>query len=182
MKRTRTQQFLFAVALAGMIPRVASAQLLNPSSPGDSLPVFTGGGLESLWPSIGQLAGALVFVLALIWATTWVARRLIKGRWSGAGADRMHVLERLHLAPKKSVEIVSVGKRVLVLGVTENQIALLTELEPGELTQPGPATSPGGASRLSAGRQRALLNEARHKLSELFRSARPTDVEAAPSR
>jgi flagellar protein FliO/FliZ len=128
------------------------------------------------------LAGALVFVLGLIWATTWAAKRLLKGRWSGGADTRMCVLERLHLAPKKSVEIVSIGKRVLVLGVTESQIGLLTELTPADLPQPGTPATAGGSSRASAGRQRAILNEARHKLSELFRSARPSDVEAAPSR
>ena len=83
---------------------------------------------------------------------------------------------------KKSVEIVTVGKRILVLGVTENQIGLLTELQPEELPQPGAANAPGSASGLSAGRQRALLNEARHKLNELFRTVHPSDVEAAPTR
>jgi flagellar protein FliO/FliZ len=121
-------------------------------------------------------------VLVLIWGTTWLARRLMKGRWSGSDEDRMRVLERLHLAPKKSVEIVSVGRRVLVLGVTESQIGLLTELESGDLPQPDAPATLGGSSRQTAGRQRALLNEARHKLNELFRSARPTDVETAPSR
>jgi len=180
MKRARTLKFICTAALAGITPSLAAAQLLNVSAPADSMPNFSMLGAESIWPSIGQLGGALIFVLALIWGTTWVAKRLMKGRWSGAGADRMRVLERLHLAPKKSVEIVSVGKRILVLGVTENQIGLLTELDPAELTQPNSATA--GASGLSAGRQRALLNEARHKLNELFRAARPADVEAAPSR
>ncbi len=182
MKRAWTTRFLFAASLTGAISQLAEAQLTNTTAASDSLPVLTGAEFGSLWPSLGQLAGAFVFVLALIWGTTWLARRLMKGRWSGGGDDRMQVLERLHLAPKKSVEIVSVGKRVLVLGVTETQIGLLTELDPGELPQPGTLASPGGSSRLTAGRQRALLNEARHKLNELFRSTPPSDVEAAPSR
>jgi len=182
MKRARTLKFILTAALMGIMPEIAAAQLLNVSPPTDSLSAFTGLGAESLWPSIGQLGGTLLFVLVLIWGTTWVAKRLMKGRWSGAGADRMRVLERLHLAPKKSVEIVSIGERILVLGVTENQIGLLTELEPGELTQSDAATAPTAKASLSAGRQHALLNEARHKLNELFRSARPSDVEAAPSR
>jgi len=182
MKRAWTKQFILAAALTGAMPPFAAAQLLNATTSPDSLPAFTGAGLESLWPSLAQLAGALVFVLALIWGTTWLARRLMKGRFGGGAEDHMRVLERLHLAPKKSVEIVAVGKRVLVLGVTENQIGLLTELESGDLSQPGTQPTLSGSTRQTAGRQRALMNEARHKLNELFRSARPTDVETAPSR
>jgi flagellar biogenesis protein FliO len=92
----------------------------------------------------------------------------------------MRVLERLHLAPKKSVEIVTVGSRILVLGVTEERIGLLTELASEELPETSPEAA-GTDARLTPGRKRALLNEARHKFNELFRSARASDVEAAPT-
>ena len=180
MKRIR--RFRLALcATACTLPQAAIAQLVNPETTGDTPVVFTGASLDSLWPSLAQLAGTLVFVLALIWGTTWLARRLMKGRLGGGGDAQIQVLERRHLAPKKSVEIVSIGNRLLVLGVTESGIGLLTELEPGDLPEPDAAAA-GQRPRLRAGRQHALLNEARHKLNELFRTARPADAEAAPSR
>jgi len=181
MKRARISQSILTAMAVATTAQPAAAQLLATAEPADSVASFTGAGLDSLWPSFIQLAGALVFVLVLIWGTTWLARRLLKGRWSPGGGARMQVLERLHLAPKKSVEIVSVGNRVLVLGITESQIGLLTELSPADLAAAS-AAKPGQAPGLSTGRQRALMNEARHRLNELFRTARPAEVETAPSR
>jgi flagellar biosynthetic protein FliO len=147
----------------------------------DSLTAFTAGGLDSIWPSIGQLAGALVLVLVLIWGTMWFVRRLMKGSWTGRGDSRITVLERLHLAPKKSIEIVSVGNRILLLGVTEGQIGLLTELKPDDLKQDDAAAA-AARTKMSAGdRRRELIGLARHKLNELFRAARASEADAAPT-
>jgi flagellar biosynthetic protein FliO len=147
----------------------------------DSLTAFTAGGLDSIWPSIGQLAGALVLVLVLIWGTMWLARRVMKGSWSGRSDSNISVLERVHLAPKKSIEIVSVGNRILLLGVTEGQIGLLTELKPDDLKQDNTAAVTAQHRTSAADRRRELIGLARHKLNELFRTARAAETDTAPS-
>lgn len=84
-------------------------------------------------PSFWRLGATLCAVLLLVWGTIWVARRLLKGQGIKGGKTSMHVIERVHLAPHRTVEFVSVGDRILVLGVTEHHISILTEMTPEEM-------------------------------------------------
>src|SRR5690349_19765905 len=58
-----------------------------------------------------------------------VAGRRMRGQ-SGAA---LQVLHRQALSRNASVVVVSVGTRVLVLGTTDQQVRVLTEMEPEEL-------------------------------------------------
>jgi flagellar protein FliO/FliZ len=158
----------------------AAQQSANPPA-NDSLPTLTSFGTGDLWSSVGRLGLTLVAVLGLIWITMWLARRVLKGRIAGRGESGLRVRERLFLAPKKSIEIVSVGGRMLVLGVTENQISMLTELAPGDL--PDPANAVQGRPvmpRAQEQRQRDLLRQARTKMLDLFQSSRIAEAESPP--
>ncbi len=158
------------------------AQLQGPPAPvTSSRPSLTSFGSGDLVPSLGRLALTLVLVIALIWATMWVARRFLKGRVAKGGQSDAHVVERLFLAPKKSIEIVSIGNRLLVLGVTEDRISMLTELEQGNM--PAVAGTNLGARRVvepNDRRERDLLRQARTKMRELFQAARVQNVDTLP--
>jgi flagellar protein FliO/FliZ len=57
------------------------------------------------------------------------------------------VLGRVTLGRNASVTVVRVGGRALVLGVSEQQVTLLTETDPAELTPPNvDPESPGTAA------------------------------------
>lgn len=167
-------------AIAGMAS-VAAAQQGTAPAPKDSLLSLTSFGTGELWSSLGRLGITLVLVLGLIWGTMWVARRLLKGRIAGRGESELRVVERLFLAPKKSIEVVSIGGRTLVLGVTENQISMLTELAPGDMpAKAGAAQGRPVMPRTQDQRQRDLLRQARIKMQELFVSTRMTRIESPP--
>jgi flagellar biosynthetic protein FliO len=157
---------------------ISVAQEYGPPSPG-TIPVT--GALDSIWPSIGRLAITLVLVIGLIWATMWLARKFMKGRWAGASDANVRILERVHLAPKKSIDIVSIGNRVLVLGVTDTHVGLLTELPPGDFPIPSrePKTTADKLAQQGSP-QRDAWKQARQRMRDLFQSARLSGVDIKP--
>jgi len=77
-----------------------------------------------------RVALSLGVVLALLW---FLARRL----GAGKGATRrlpITVLGRQTLGRRSGITVVDVAGRTLVLGVSDTEVRLLTELEPGPLT------------------------------------------------
>jgi flagellar protein FliO/FliZ len=83
---------------------------------------------------------SLGVVLLLFWAVARVSQRRL-----GLGGARspLRVLGRQALGRNASVAVVEVGDRVLVVGVADSGVRLLTELDPHEL--PATARVPGTA-------------------------------------
>lgn len=83
---------------------------------------------EALRPLIRMLS-ALIIVLFAIYAGVYLLRRLTGRRAGGfSGANALHVIQSASVGPKKSVALVRVADRSVLVGVTENQISILTEL------------------------------------------------------
>ncbi|MEX1004689.1 MAG: flagellar biosynthetic protein FliO [Acidimicrobiia bacterium] len=74
---------------------------------------------------IARLVPALIIVLGGPFAVRWLIRR-----GPGGSSNRMRVVERVSMGKAAQAVIVSVSDRRLLLGVTESQITLLSELEP----------------------------------------------------
>lgn len=94
-----------------------------------------------------RLIGSLAVVVGLLLVTVRIGARRFRPR---AGAP-VRVLHRQSLSRSTSVAVVEVGGRVLVLGATEHQISVLTELDPaGVVSEAGEpltlTTSAGAAS------------------------------------
>ncbi len=89
--------------------------------------------LPPVEPGLGPLftmIGGLCLVLALLLIGFWLLRRY--GPKGGFGASKWLKYEgSLAIGPRKSVVVVRFLNKVLVLGVTEHQINLLTETEAG---------------------------------------------------
>lgn len=68
-----------------------------------------------------QLVCALIGVLALIFLFFWILRKVNKGILSVSG-KRLKVLDRASLGGEKSVVVVSVAGKCMVLGVTAGRI------------------------------------------------------------
>ncbi|HET7690384.1 MAG TPA: flagellar biosynthetic protein FliO [Nocardioidaceae bacterium] len=75
----------------------------------------------------------LVVSLAIVVGLLIVLARVGSKRFAGQRGDLVHVVHRQALTRTSSVAVVTVGSRVLVLGTTEQQVQLLTELDPDEL-------------------------------------------------
>ncbi|RLV49386.1 hypothetical protein D9V37_12705 [Nocardioides mangrovicus] len=80
-----------------------------------------------------ELAIRLVFSLAVVVGLLLLVVKVGSRRFTGRHGAAVRVLHRQALSRTSSVSIVEIGSRVLVLGTTEHQINVLTELAPGEL-------------------------------------------------
>ena len=76
-----------------------------------------------------KMLAALGGVLALILVLLHGLRKMSGGRGIGFGAKHIQLLERYHLGVKKSIALVRVPGRVLVLGISADRIDLLDKLD-----------------------------------------------------
>ena len=72
---------------------------------------------------------SLCVVLGLLWATARIGSR----RLGGGSRSLVRVRGRQALSRTSSLAVVEVGSRVLVVGVSDGGVRLLTELDPEEL-------------------------------------------------
>ena len=77
-----------------------------------------------------RLIASLAVVVGLLLLIAKVGGRRMRGR----SGSLVQVVHRQPLSRSSAVSVVTVGSRVLVLGTTEHQISVLTELDPDELT------------------------------------------------
>lgn len=82
-----------------------------------------------------ELTIRLVFSLAVVVGLLLVLARVGARRFSGRTGALVQVVHRQPLTRTSSVAVVTVGTRVLVLGATEQQVNVLTELDPEELVE-----------------------------------------------
>jgi flagellar protein FliO/FliZ len=93
----------------------------------------------------------VVLSLGVVLLLMWVLARALRGTMLAKGAGVVELLARAPMTRGSSVAVVRVADRVLVLGVTETQITVLTEAGPEQIraaTQvstgtPGPARTIG---------------------------------------
>ena len=81
----------------------------------------------------------LVLKLGAVLALAYVSLAALKRYTSGSVSQRgslLEVLDSTVLGPNRSVYVVRAGEKRLVLGVTQNQITALTELDPDETGTP----------------------------------------------
>ncbi len=86
----------------------------------------------SWWSTLAYLL-SLVAVFAVVVVLAYFTAKFIGGRFNSArssGGGR--VLENLPLGPNRSVCVVKIAGRVFLLGVTENNITLLSEITDDE--------------------------------------------------
>ncbi len=84
----------------------------------------------SVVPSLVRLGLALVVVVACIYLGIYLLKQLSTRR--RAGADGHHIIEVLEttcVAPKTSVSLIRVADRAVVVGITDSQVSVLTELD-----------------------------------------------------
>jgi flagellar protein FliO/FliZ len=94
-----------------------------------------------------ELGLRVVFSLSVVLGLLWLIARVSSRRLRGSTHQGLvRLLVRQPLSRGSSVSVISVGERVLVVGVTEQQVTLLTELDPTEVEldpqAPGSAIAP----------------------------------------
>jgi flagellar protein FliO/FliZ len=79
-----------------------------------------------LVPSLWRTLGALVVVLGLIGLSAWLLRRGVLTRRTGKG---LGIESALPLGERRSLVVVTVEGRRLLLGLAPNAVSLVTELD-----------------------------------------------------
>ena len=91
---------------------------------------FTPVAAMSATSSIIKMVSALVVVVICIYGAVFALKKLMGRKVTGRGSQGvLEVLETAHLGPKKMISVVRVADRSVLIGVTENQISLLSELD-----------------------------------------------------
>ena len=126
-------------APGGPLPAGAGAAAL-PTPPSATASVLSGASNLSLsWGGYFEALAIVCFALALLWALLWLVKRYGRGSGFLGGATAMRVESRLALGPKKWIIVVRYLDRRLVLGLTDANISLLTELPLEDDPAPSPA-------------------------------------------
>ena len=83
-----------------------------------------------------ELTVRLIASLAVVVGLMLLLARVVGKRYGTRAGSPVQVLHRQHLSRSASVAVITVGGRVLVVGSTDHQVSLLTELDPDELGEP----------------------------------------------
>jgi len=75
----------------------------------------------------------LIGVLLLIIGGAALARRWMNLGPQGTRQRQLQLLETVRLSPRQALHLVKVGEQQIIIGATDQSIALLTQLEAGEL-------------------------------------------------
>ena len=114
---------------------------------------------------------SLGLVLALMFGLTYLLRRyVVAGGTAASQPLPIELLGRKTLQPKKSVVVIKVADKVLVLGVSEQSMQLLTELTEEELrgsvtskATPVPHRHPGGFAAQLQAKLNSVVNRTAEK-------------------
>lgn len=118
---------LLAVAVLLLSPPPAAAQALEGADEvGGALPGFDG------WDWLG-LGLRLGLVLLVIWGAVfvmrWYVRRTAASGGPAGASGQLHVLDSRSLGPNRSLQLVRLGGRAVLLGVTQERITPLLEID-----------------------------------------------------
>jgi flagellar protein FliO/FliZ len=86
----------------------------------------------SVVAAIAKMISALAVVIAVVYGALYLLRKLMGRRYGGANGGSLEVLQTTYVGPHKAISLVRVGRRSVLVGVTDNQISTLTELDSDE--------------------------------------------------
>ncbi|MFH1701052.1 MAG: flagellar biosynthetic protein FliO [Candidatus Zixiibacteriota bacterium] len=104
----------------------------NSASKDPVVPSVTG----EILPSLSRIGIALAVIVAIIYLTVFLLKKISgKGLGRAARGKTVQIVEHTYLAPKKSVCLLKMADRAVLVGITEANINLLTECEWDELPE-----------------------------------------------
>jgi len=83
-----------------------------------------------------ELAVRLVLSLSLVLGLLLLLARVGGRKFRGKSGAMVQIVHRQHITRGSTISVVAVGSKVLVLGTTEHQVSVLTELDPDEIELP----------------------------------------------
>lgn len=135
MMKWRVQRVLAALALVGFfVVFPVSGKALEQAGDSSSevaapaTTIVAEGGAASLLFATMKVVGALSLVLGVMFVVAIWGRKMGLAGGGRAQGSLIRVLDTRMIAPKKYVSVIAAGKQVLVVGITDNSINLLTRL------------------------------------------------------
>ena len=111
---------------------------------------------QDIGGSLLQLVFGLGAVIALLFASLWLLKRLSAPRGEAAGL--MRVVSGIAVGARERVVVVEVGGNWLVLGVAPGRVTALAEMPRGQVPPTPAVTGAPAAPRDFAGRLRQMLD------------------------
>ena len=107
--------------------------------------------MGNVWSVLGVLAVVVLILYLAYWVTKWIGTRsmpqAMSARVRTGGSGKFCVLAQLGVGRNERLLLVRLEERCYLLGVTEQQITLLRELDDGEaaewLREDGQPSAPG---------------------------------------
>lgn len=89
----------------------------------------TGSALPDTMGLVTRMGLSLFAVIFLIWGAVQILKRFSPGGPGTSQKSNIRVLDRQYIAPKKSIYVVQIGNKALALGVSDQQMSNLTDLD-----------------------------------------------------
>ncbi len=106
---------------------------------------------EIVWDGYFESVGVLVLLLALLWLCFWAARKYglfsMMPRAANIHRDALRLEGQLSIGPRKGIMVVRCLEKRLVLGVTDQNITLLTELAVENEAEENPSSQSSAPSQ-----------------------------------
>ncbi len=85
---------------------------------------------EEILPTLSRIGVSLLVIVVIIYATVFLLKKLSGNKIGGAGKNKtVTVIEQTYIAPKKSVCLLKIADRAVLVGITDTNINMLTECE-----------------------------------------------------
>ncbi|MCH9024000.1 MAG: flagellar biosynthetic protein FliO [candidate division Zixibacteria bacterium] len=127
----------------------------------------------SVLPSLVRIISALVIVVVCIYVGIFLLKKLMSKRNGRRTINgNLEIIETIHIAPRKSVTLIRVGEKSILVGTTEGSMSLLCEqdeIETGKLLVETVSEAPA----LGFGE---MLSTAVAKVKEVARKGKKTAV------
>ena len=127
---------IIAVAVVGLFLMSSSdgeADQTTPTTPAEANAATAIGGsdifADGALPTLGKMVGALFLVIICIYFGIYLLKKTMGGKYAGANRlNALEVLESTGVGPKQNVTLIRVGDKSVLVGITGDRMALLTEL------------------------------------------------------
>jgi flagellar biosynthetic protein FliO len=136
MTRLRLFLIFLAVSVGHSVSTYADEQPV-PALPGD------------IGPTLLQLAGALIFIIVLIYVSVWLMKKYSVGKMV-SGGNLINVVERRNLTAKQAIYLIKVGEKHILVGATDSGMSKIADVDALEVRPTGLAKPASGlASKFS---------------------------------
>ena len=91
--------------------------------------------LQSIATAIGTLLIVVVLLFLTYICTKYIGTRMSVGRYAGGSSRYISVMDQIPLGQESSAALVKISGRIFLLGITGQNVNLLTELKDDELLE-----------------------------------------------